>query len=116
MKSVQVFGLQRCSTCVKARKWLEANSIDASFVDYRDHPIEADVLSAWANKLGWGVLVNKASTSWRSLSDEQKQANTDAQWLALIAEHPTLVKRPVLIRGDDVMVGFSDSKYAEYFA
>ena len=116
MKSVHVYGLQRCSTCVKARKWLDANSIDFTFVDYRDSPVDVDVLKAWADKLGWGVVVNKASTSWRGLSDEQKQAGTDSQWLALIAEHPTLIKRPVLVDGDDVMVGFSEAKYAERFA
>lgn len=116
MKSVQIYGLQRCSTCVKARKWLDANSIEYTSVDYRDNPVDADVLSSWADKLGWGVLVNKASTSWRSLTDTQKQASTDAQWLALIAEHPTLIKRPVLVKDDDVMVGFSEARYADYFA
>lgn len=116
MKSVQIYGLQRCSTCVRARKWLDANSIEYTSVDYRDNPVDADVLRSWADKLGWGVLVNKASTSWRSLTDTQKQASTDAQWQALIAEHPTLIKRPVLVKDDDVMVGFSEARYADYFA
>ena len=116
MKPVQIYGLQRCSTCVKARKWLDARSIEHDFTDYRDHPVSDDVLTAWASQLGWGVLVNKASASWRSLTDEQKQADTDAQWLALIAQHPTLVKRPVLVTQDAVMVGFSEARYAQRFA
>lgn len=116
MKAVQVYGLRRCSTCVKARKWLDANAIEHTFTDYRDTPVEPVVLTAWAAQLGWDVLVNKSSAAWRALSETEKQADTDAQWLALIAAHPTLVKRPVLVRDHDVMVGFSEPRYSEFFA
>lgn len=115
MKPVQIYGLRRCSTCVKAVKWLDAQGVEHDFIDYRDQPIAPDVLSAWAEQQGWAKVINKASTSWRGLADEQKQASSDAQWLALVAEHPTLVKRPVLVRGKDVMFGFSDARYAELF-
>ena len=115
MKTVQIYGLRRCSTCVKARKWLEANAIEHDFVDYRDDPIAPDVLCSWAAQHGWATVINKASTSWRGLTDDQKTASTDEQWLALVAEHPTLVKRPVLVRASDVVFGFSDAKYAELF-
>lgn len=115
MSSVQVYGLRRCSTCVKARKWLDASGIRHTFIDYRDDPVDPAVLTGWAHKLGWDVLVNRASTSWRSLSDDQKQAVDDQQWLELIAEHPTLIKRPVLVREGDVQVGFSEARYRELF-
>lgn len=115
MQAVKVYGLRRCSTCVKARKWLDNKAVDYVFIDYRDEPVAPDVLSTWADTLGWKTLINRASTSWRSLSDEQKEASTDAQWLALIHEHPTLVKRPVLVRDGTVDVGFSEARYAEYF-
>lgn len=115
MKTVTLYGLRRCSTCVKARKWLDANDVEHDFIDYRDDPIADDVLAAWAAQHGWATVINKASTSWRGLSEEQKKAGTDEQWLALVAEHPTLVKRPVLVKGPDVLFGFSDVKYAELF-
>lgn len=114
MTTVQVYGLKRCSTCVKAMKWLKANDVEYTFIDYRDEPVAPAILSAWADSLGWNILINKASASWRSLTDEQKQASTKAQWLALVAAHPTLIKRPVLVRGDDVMVGFSEARYHEF--
>lgn len=116
MSSVQLFGLRRCSTCVKARKWLDSQGIDHTFIDYRDEPVDASVLQQWARTLGWCTLINKASTSWRVLDDHQKQASTDAEWLSLVSQHPTLIKRPVLVTGDTVMVGFSDTRYAELFA
>lgn len=115
MKTVKVYGLRRCSTCVKALKWLDAHGVKHEFVDYRDEPVAPEVLASWAAQAGWATVINKASTSWRGLTDDQKEASTDAQWLALVAEHPTLIKRPVLVRGQDVVFGFSDAKYAELF-
>lgn len=115
MQAVKVYGLRRCSTCVKATKWLDSRGVDYTFIDYRDEPVAQDVLSTWASALGWKALINRASTSWRALSDEQKEASTDTQRLALIAEHPTLVKRPVLVRDGAVDVGFSEARYAEIF-
>lgn len=116
MDNATLYGLTRCSTCVKARKWLDARGIPYTFIDYRDHPLDAATLTRWADRLGWKVLINRASTSWRALSDEQKGAHTDQQWLDLVEEHPTLIKRPVLeAGGDEVMVGFSEARYAAYF-
>ena len=115
METVHAYGLRRCSTCVKARKWLDAQDIEHVFVDYRDEPITPQQLQSWARQHGWTTVINKASAAWRSLSDEQKQASTDEQWTALVAEHPTLVKRPVLVKDGDVVFGFSESRYAELF-
>lgn len=115
MQAVQVYGLRRCSTCVKARKWLDAKAIGYTFIDYRDDPVEPAILSVWASKLGWQVVINRASAPWRALSDEQKTTNNDEGWLALIAQHPTLVKRPVLVKAGKIEIGFSEARYEEFF-
>ncbi|NYT86619.1 Spx/MgsR family RNA polymerase-binding regulatory protein [Pollutimonas harenae] len=117
MKAVTLYGLKKCSTCVKAIKWLEQSGIGFSFIDYRDHPVLPKQLKAWAEELGgWEKLVNRASMTWRNLPDERKTPDTDALWLALIAEYPTLVRRPVTVTGDGcVHVGFSEKKYSELF-
>ena len=95
MKSTTLYGLSKCSTCVKARDWLSAHGVAHEFVDYRDHPVTAATLKAWAGKVGgWEKLVNRTSMTWRALSDERKAASTDAQWTQLIAEYPALVRRP----------------------
>lgn len=112
-----VYGLTRCDTCVKARKWLDENGIGHTFVDYRDHPVDPATLRGWAAKVGgWEKLVNRASTTWRGLSDAQKAVADESGWLALIAAHPTLVKRPVLVTPDgQVSVGFKAPAWAERF-
>lgn len=118
MQTVHLYGLKKCSTCVKATSWLEQEGISFQFTDYRDHPVAPEHLRAWADALGgWEKLVNRASMTWRNLPDDRKSPATSEQWLALIAEFPALVRRPVAVDADGgVGVGFSEKKYAERFA
>ena len=113
-----LYGLTKCSTCVKARDWLSAHGVDHEFIDYRDHPVPAATLKVWASKVGgWEKLVNRASMTWRNLADDRKTAQTDAEWTQLIADYPALVRRPVTVTPDDeVSVGFSEKRYGERFA
>ena len=113
-----LYGLTKCSTCVKARDWLSAHGVDHEFIDYRDHPVPAATLKVWASKVGgWEKLVNRASMTWRNLADDRKTAQTDVEWTQLIADYPALVRRPVTVTPDDeVSVGFSEKRYGERFA
>lgn len=115
MKPIQLYGLKRCSTCVKATKWLDEQGQAYEFTDYRDEPVPAPVLEHWKGALGgWEKLVNRASMTWRNLPEARKSPQNDAQWLELIAEFPTLVRRPVRVDADgSVSVGFSVKKYDE---
>lgn len=118
MAIVQLYGLKKCSTCVKARAWLEEHGVAHGFTDYREQPVPPELLSAWAASLGgWEKLVNRASMTWRQLPDERKSPQSSEHWLELIAEFPALVRRPVAIDTDGkVSTGFSDKKYSEIFA
>lgn len=118
MSQTVLYGLKQCSTCVKARTWLDEKGVEHQFVDYRDHPVPAATLKAWAEQVGgWEKLVNRTSMTWRALPDARKAASTDSQWQALIAEYPALVRRPVTVTPDGVVtVGFSEKRYAERFA
>ncbi len=110
-----VLGLKRCDTCRKARKWLEANQVEYEFVDYRESPVSADALRAWAKQLGgFEKLVNRSSTTWRQLPEEERAPESDAAWCELIAKHPALVRRPVLLTSDgEVSVGFREPAWRE---
>lgn len=117
MKDVRVYGLKNCSTCRKALSWLAQHNVAYSFIDYRDTPVDEPTLTLWASAVGgWDKLINRASTSWRNLSADAKLAQTDQQWLALVAQAPTLVRRPVLVLPDaQLCIGFSDKKYMALF-
>ena len=115
---VTIYGLTQCSTCVKARTWLDLHHVAHQFQDYRAVPVAAGVLTKWAQELGgWEKLVNRASMTWRNLDESLKDPATDAHWLQLIAQYPALIRRPVTVYGDrSVSVGFNEKRYAEKFA
>ncbi|MYN13839.1 Spx/MgsR family RNA polymerase-binding regulatory protein [Pusillimonas sp. TS35] len=117
MQGVQLYGLEKCDTCVKARAWLANHGVKAVFVDYRNHPVPPATLTQWAQALGgWEKLVNRASMTWRNLPESRKAPGSAQDWLALIAEFPALVRRPVAVDAEgSVSVGFSDKKYTERF-
>ena len=73
------------------------------------------MLLAWAESLGWEKLVNRAGYTWRDLRVSRKNPETAEDWLALIAEYPALIKRPVVVGQDGVQVGFSEKRFAERF-
>ena len=115
MMALTLYGLTQCSTCVKARAWLAQQAIAHQFIDYRSHPIGAADLKKWAKALGgFEKLVNRASMTWRQLTDALKDPQSDEQWLELIAQYPALIRRPLTLYPDGlVTVGFNEKRYTE---
>ena len=89
-----LYGLKTCDTCRKAIKALP----QARFVDVRAEGVPAAVL-AQAHATFGAKLVNTASTTWRGLSEAERARDP----LALLADHPTLMKRPLIVAGDGTM-------------
>jgi Spx/MgsR family transcriptional regulator len=112
-----LYGLNNCDTCKKARNWLTRFDIAHDFIDYRDQRVPAETLKEWAQQLGgWDKLINRASTTWRSLPDARKSPHSDPEWTLLIKEYPALVKRPVVVTADGVVtVGFTDNVFKQRF-
>ena len=108
-----LYGLDTCDTCKKARNWLKRFEVVHSFVDYRNERQSPDTLKAWAKQLGgWDTLINKASTTWRTLPEPRKSPHSDPEWTLLLKEYPALIKRPVVVTDDGVVsVGFTDNGF-----
>ena len=116
MNRVSLYGLKSCDSCRKARKWLSEHDVEFRYHDVRDDGLDEDRLRRWMNRVAWSTLVNKHSATWRKLTDADK-TNLDAQRaVSLLVEYPTLLKRPVLESGRDVLVGFSAQTYVEAFS
>jgi arsenate reductase-like glutaredoxin family protein len=65
---------------------------------------------------GWDGLINRASTTWRTLLPTRKNPHSDAEWQLLLVEYPQLIKRPVTLTADGVVsVGFKDAAYKKRF-
>lgn len=110
---ITLYGIPNCDTIKKAKKWLEANSVEYRFHDFRKDGLEAEQLKGWADEQGWELLLNKRGTTWRQQPDEVKNSIDEASALALMLEQPAMIKRPVLDTGSQRKVGFKDSEYAE---
>ncbi|MEP0709646.1 MAG: arsenate reductase [Parvibaculum sp.] len=109
-----VYGLKNCDTCRKALKWLEAEGIAHRFLDVRADGISAADVKRFAKGAGWETLLNKASTTWRSLPDSDKDDITETGAVKLMAAHPALIKRPVFDMGSaGIAVGFRDTQKAQ---
>jgi len=110
-----IYGIKNCETMKKAFAWLDDHGVRYDFHDYKKTGIDLARLKSWAKQVGWGTLLNTRGTTWRKLSPSQ-QANLDeAKAMRLMSENPSLIKRPVLEHGGELMVGFIPERYSEAF-
>jgi arsenate reductase len=112
---VSIFGIKNCDTMKKAFSWLEANGVAYEFIDYKKVGIAETHLTDWSARAGWETLLNTRGLMWRKLSDDEKLAVDAEKALKLMAQYPSLIKRPVLDTGSDLLVGFSPESYAKAF-
>ncbi len=97
-----LYGLKTCDTCRKARQAAEKAGKTVTFVDVRETPLSAAELERFLDAFGADALINKKSTTWRGLSEDERAAAP----LALLQAHPTLMKRPV-IDGASLTLGWT---------
>ena len=106
---IRVYGLKNCDSCRKAIRYLNEHSIEHEFIDLREQPPVPGQVKAWLAILGEQRLLNRRSTSWRELPEEQKLPVgqlSERHLVAMICEHPTLVKRPLFVNGASMTNGF----------
>lgn len=108
---IDLYGIPNCDTMKKARTWLEASGHDYTFHDYKKEGADPDRLAAWVEAVGWEVLLNKRGTTFRKLSDEDKADIDAAKATALMAAHPSMIKRPVAEHSSGLLVGFKQDEW-----
>ena len=110
-----LFGIKNCDTVKKAQKFLTTADIAFDFHDFRADGLDALTVQSFIQQLGLAKVVNKRSTTWKELSDEQKNTLNNDSAIALCLDHPTLIKRPVLIHNGEYHIGFKAEQYAGIF-
>lgn len=110
----KVYGIPNCDTVKKAITWLKENDIPFEFHNYKKEGISQEKLNEWLTQKPWEVLVNKAGTTWKKLSEEEK-ANDNASAIALMLDKTSVIKRPI-IEGDKIVaIGFKSENYEKVF-
>jgi len=110
-----LYGIANCDTVKSARKWLEKNEIEYSFHDFKTDGITEELLSAWVKHLGWETLLNRRSTTWRNLPDQQKINLDETKAIAIMKKQPSIIKRPVVDHDGRAHAGFSEAYYKHLF-
>lgn len=99
---ITFYGLKTCDTCKKALKALQGAEHDVTYVDVRADGISANDLARFQVAFG-ADLANTRSATWRDLSEADRARPA----LDLIAEYPTLMKRPVIEVNNQLFLGWT---------
>lgn len=106
---MKLYGLKNCDTCRKALKAIQASGQDIILIDARADGISFDDLSRFHAAFG-AALLNTRSTTWRGLSDTERETPP----LELLAAHPALMKRPVIDGPKGLTLGWTKDVQAQY--
>ena len=102
MKTLTLYGLAHCSTCQKAQAELEQNGWTVDFRDVQKQPLSDDERKVLAADFG-DKIVNRASLTWRGMSDGERAANP----VAMMGAKPSVMKRPAIVAGDLRLLGWT---------
>jgi arsenate reductase len=115
--SALVLAYAGCSTCTKAVKWLREHHVEVDVRPIVEQPPTAAELKAWIPASGRPVRkwLNTSGQSYRAIDKERAAAAKDAEIVEWLTDDGKLVKRPVVVAGGRVLVGFDEKAYAEAF-
>ena len=116
MATATLYGIKNCDTMKKARTWLDEHGVTYVFHDYKSAGIDRARLEAWIGQVGWEVLLNRAGTTFRKLSESERADIDEGKALKLMLAQPSMIKRPVLEKGGKLVVGFKPESYQATFA
>ena len=109
-----VFGITQCDTVKKACRWLDQHGTTYVFHDFRVDGLKPEQVATWLATVGAEKLINKRSTTFRQL-DEPTKTKLESDPVAVLLQHPTLIKRPVVEHNGAMSAGFSDTQFTQIF-
>ena len=108
----------KCTTCQKAKKWLDEKGISYELRDIKENNPSYDELKKWYELSGLPLkkFFNTSGLLYKSMELKNKLPNmSEEEQLKLLSTDGMLVKRPLLICDDTVLVGFKEKEYEELF-
>ncbi len=117
---VILYGIPNCDTVKKARNWLSEQQIAYDFHDFKKAGITAELIQSWLTQTDWQTLVNRKGTTWRKLTEhEQTSIQDNDTAISCMMQHPSVIKRPVLVIQDqqhtNLLVGYAEENYQSAF-
>lgn len=110
-----MYGIPNCETVKKARAWLEGRGIEYDFHDYKKQGVDRAKLEAWVREHGWESILNRSGMTFRKLDAKLTKDLDAGKAVALMMEHPSAIKRPIVLQGSRTVVGFRPEAYGAAF-
>ncbi|MHB1735631.1 MAG: ArsC family reductase [Acidithiobacillus sp.] len=113
--TIQIYGIRHCDTMKKAFAWLDSQGLEYRFHDYQKAGVPMAELRHWVARWGWEALINRKGTTWRRLSESEREVADAEAAIKLMETHPSLIRRPILTDGDQDLLGFDGEAWAQAF-
>jgi len=109
---ITVYGIKNCDTMKKAFDWLNQNKVQYEFHDYKKAGISKPVIEEWLKQLPLEQVINTKGLTWKKLSDEEKAfIKNKSKAIELMIAQPSMIKRPLVVMGKKIVLGFDAEKW-----
>ncbi len=109
---LKIYGIKNCDSVRKAIKFLKLHAIDYEFIDFRETPVIQADIETWLKQTDLKTLFNTRGTTYRTL--KLKELNlSDEQKVTWLAKENMLLKRPVILYENNVIVGYNETEYLD---
>lgn len=109
--TIKMYGIKNCDSVKKAQKLLKNDNIDFTFFDFKKETPDDKDIKRWIKNFGADKIINRRGTTWRKLSDNEKQkaeSSIDEQ-VALIQSSLSLIKRPIIESQKGFSIGYDET-------
>lgn len=110
-----LYAIPNCNTVKKARAWLAENNIEYDFHNYKKQGIDKATLQQWVDELSWQVVINRKGMTWRKLDESVRDTMNVEKAIDIMLENQSIIKRPLIVKGDKKILGFNEEEYVEFF-
>ena len=110
---MKVYGYGKCSTCKKSSKYLDNKKVKYDFHDMVEKGMSQKIVKEIEKLVGdIELMINKSSAAYRELKLKNKWAKmSKAEKIKTLANNPKLIKRPIVVKGKQVLVGFDQKLF-----
>tara|TARA_R100001143_G_C3361367_1_gene137087 strand:- start:23430 stop:23771 length:342 start_codon:yes stop_codon:yes gene_type:complete len=110
---IQVYGIKNCNKIRDTLRWLKEREIEHTFYDLKKEPLTREELEEFVHRIGLDVLVNKRGMKWRQLGLNDRDLE-ESELFNHLLEHQTMMKRPVLINEEAILVGYDEEAFESF--
>lgn len=108
---ITLYGIPNCDTIKKTKKWLDEQQLQYELHDYKKLGCSTELLNSFVDQFTLEQVLNKRGTTWRKLSDAQKDNITTESAIQLMKEQPSMIKRPIIHSKDCWLIGYDEEAF-----